>query len=1228
MSQDTSPRNDGESDATETRWRDEPPARRNSTVAVSASPGELKAAEAAVAEEWKVGDIILDLYEVKGVLGEGGFGKVYRVHHTGWDLDLAVKTPRIDRLDETCKENFKREAETWVNLGLHPHTVSCYYVRDLGGIPRVFTECVEGGSLADWIRDGRLYEGGPEKALERILDIAIPFAWGLHYAHEQGLVHQDVKPANLLLTEDGTAKVTDFGLAKARGKPADGTTPIGETTLVEGGGLTPAYCSPEQAAGQLLSRKTDIWSWAVSVLEMFTGEVTWVNGVVAAEALQEFVRPTRHHDSIPTVPGSVTNLLSDCFKSNSSERPKDMMEVARQLAGIYQEVTNRIFGRELPKSEKAVCAGLNNRALSFLDLGKQTEAISLWDEALHLENHHPESTYNRGLIRWRAALIGDDVLANEMEEVRRSNDGNWLSHYLTGLIHLERGDHEAALKSLECIQAHSQDRDEVTAALRIARESCLRRKDLEGHWFGINSVRFNPEGTTAVSGGGDKTVKLWDVATGECRVTLEGHLKGVNSVRFSADGYFVLSGSSDTTLKLWDVSTGCCLRTFEGHTQSVTAVSVSLDGKLALSASDDATLRLWEIDTGRSIRTFDHPAKVSCAILTADGRYALSATLTFPSIVRVWEVDTGRCLRTFEGWAGAVNSLSLTPDGACVLLPGDGNTIRLWEIATGKCLRVMKGHTGYVLSISLSADGTFALSGSADNRLKLWNLNSGRCLRTFRGGEDRDEALVTSVSLSADGRSVLSGGNDSWVRYWCLEAPYVAPTANSRVVASESATETGALYRGHLASAKQSLAIGDAVSTAYHTKHARSLVGYERVPEALELWADLYLRLPRSGLNGGWEQQILREHTGEVSSISLSSNGKYVLSGSKDGTLKFWEVETGRCLRTIEAQGSVNSVSFSADAKYAVSSGWDSAVRVWEIASWKLLQSFPEYEMGVWEVCISSDGKYVLSNDSLGEVARGRRLSKVGDLATSVCLSSDGRYALFGGRDKSLEFWKVATGQRLRTLLGHRAKVIAVRLSMDGKLALSGSRDKSLRLWEVETGECLRTFYGHSGFVLSVAISADGKYALSGSADRTLKLWELATGQCLRTFEGHLDAVLSVSLSPNGRYALSGSKDGTLRVWTLDWELEDRQPADWDEGAREYLQTFLILQTPYPYSLPMDRKPTDEEVTQALTRRGKPTWSDSDFQRLLYTLGCAGFGWLREEGVRRELESMAASWDG
>jgi WD40 repeat protein len=150
----------------------------------------------------------------------------------------------------------------------------------------------------------------------------------------------------------------------------------------------------------------------------------------------------------------------------------------------------------------------------------------------------------------------------------------------------------------------------------------------------------------------------------------------------------------------------------------------------------------------------------------------------------------------------------------------------------------------------------------------------------------------------------------------------------------------------------------------------------------------------------------------------------------------------------------------------------------------------------------------------------------------------------------------------------------------------------------------------------------------------------------LRTFAGHAGAVTSVALSADGRHALSGSADGTLKLWILDWELEDVPPADWHDGALPYLERFLALHTPYAARLAADRKrtvkeivrmpltrlfrsaPTEEEVRQALTRRGKPSWTESDFKDLLAALGCAGYGWLRPEGVRRKLEELAQAWKG
>ena len=247
-------------------------------------------------------------------------------------------------------------------------------------------------------------------------------------------------------------------------------------------------------------------------------------------------------------------------------------------------------------------------------------------------------------------------------------------------------------------------------------------------------------------------------------------------------------------------------------------------------------------------------------------------------------------------------------------------------------------------------------------------------------------------------------------------------------------------------------------------------------------------------------------------------------------------------------------------------------------------------------------------------------------------ISPDGRWIL-SSSFKTLVLLELSTGKCLRRFEGHTHEVNSVAISPDGRWGLSGSEDKTLRLWELATGNCLRTFDGHTKGVGSVAISSDGRWGLSaGGIDATLRLWELATGRCLHTFADKNVWVNSVAISPDGRWGLSGSSDSRLRLWALDWEYEFPGWSDWDEGARPYLTNFLTLHTPYAAHLPGHSwwwgKPSPAEVALALTRKGRPDWTEDDFEQLLYTLGCAGYGWLKPEGVKRELEKMAAAWDG
>lgn len=240
-------------------------------------------------------------------------------------------------------------------------------------------------------------------------------------------------------------------------------------------------------------------------------------------------------------------------------------------------------------------------------------------------------------------------------------------------------------------------------------------------------------------------------------------------------------------------------------------------------------------------------------------------------------------------------------------------------------------------------------------------------------------------------------------------------------------------------------------------------------------------------------------HSGSVESVAYSPDGRRVLSGSYDSTLKLWDVASGRLLRTFVGHTEwVKAVAFSPVGNDILSGGGDKTLKLWDTSTGQLRRSFTGHS----------------------------------DAVNAVVFSRNGSEMLSGSSDKTLKLWDVSSGQLLRTFKGHLDSVDAVAFSPDGSKILSGGADKTLKLWDASSGRLLRTFAGHSESVVSVAFSPDGRQLLSGSGDKTVRLWDAVTGERLRTLEGHVNSVRAI-FSPDGREILAGSMGWVLRLWDV-----------------------------------------------------------------------------------------------
>jgi len=997
----------------------------------------------------------LGRYHILEQLGEGGMATVYKAFDTRLERDVAIKVIRRDafppsQLDRILKR-FEREAKALAKLS-HLHIIKVIDYGEHEGSPYLVMEYLPGGTLKQRL--------GKPMAWQDAVQLLIPIADALEYAHEHNIIHRDIKPSNILLTAKGQPMLTDFGIAKILESE--------ETATLTGTGVgmgTPEYMAPEQWTGQATTQ-SDIYSLGVVLYEMVTGRKPFTADTPAAILLKQATEPLpRPAVYVRDLPEVFEKVLVKALTRKPEDRYKNIEMFRQSLENLLRGTTKGMSAAvQVPLSKPAKPA-LQKQTAALQKETASTRIQTITNEPPRklrtTEPAHPPVAPGQKQTRLRAlwigiggvlflvlfGIIGSTMLAGIFAPAATEPPtaapliveppaateapalelpvlfGTPIPYPYAGISVQNAGEvQQLAQWGKGTVNAISWSPDGSLFALATSRGIrlhgglTLRQIRFIPYTAPVNSVAFSPDGKTLAAGSSDGMVTIWETAGGRLLNSFAGHTYSVNSVAFSPDGQKIASGSSDKTIQIWRASNGELLRILEGHTESVTSIAFSPDSRTLASGAWDKTVRLWRVADGTLLKTLTgHTDGVASVTYSPDGE-ALASSAYDQSII-IWNSDpaTQRCSAQLDNGRSA--SLSFSPDGGW--LAGDALQLaRIWDAGDCSLMQTVEGPTGGL--VQFSPDGRWLLAveqfsyNIARVRVGVWSIDKV---------QEWNPPYGYSIAVSPIEEIVA-------VFNW---------TAAGGIIELRQSSD-GALVR----------TIGpDPVADSVMTFSPDGQVLAVGSGETVLLWQ----------VSSGELLQTLNGSAGGKHGATFSPDGTTLAAMTDQNNIDVWSLSTGALLHTMSGHTEwIHALAFTPDGGTLASGSYDDTVKLWRLSDGVLTKTLEGHGADVEDVAFSPDGRYLAS----------------------------------GGDDSNIHLWRVSDGTLLHTFMGHTGWVWTVAFSPDGELLASGSGDKTINLWRVTDQQLLQTLTGHTDNVFKVVFGLDGRTLVSGSGDGTIAIWGIA----------------------------------------------------------------------------------------------------------------------------------------